>query len=739
MERSNRKIAFLLMTALLCTFMFIVFGDTAFAEDEPKSEAVTTHVPQSYVAEYKKGSLDNTVVLEIRNEATGEQYEAWNDLPFLFPGDTVTIIPKLPNESEALRNDNTSYGVAGLVFPDRTAGKKYPILVTSIERYGNRLIPGSGSTFIQGFKIEGTGPVKLVSNGSYIPYTSETVETLTWTNDVRNVVTYNYGADWLDFKYYPGWNKIEYQYRAWYNGTDTGEKIPEEEVIYYSDKEKPDAIWAVDAIYNLTHDEEKAVLTMSRPYAEGYSLESMEILTLSKGYDRAHYYFNADKQNITIIPQWKDVDSTIPEGEDFSQISYEDEWTAIVFNFDYCRTLTLDANGGTIDGKKLKVYEFDGERYDEEAFEWEDDMGGKLDSPQWGDKAFTGWYLDKECTIPAGSLEDIYKRLNEKSHDKEDRCCHVYAGWKKTGWVEQEGKKYYYREDGRMAKGFFSWGPITYFFDIETGEMRTGWVTIDYWSYYLGEDGVLLYKILVYDGKVTYYDAHNQRLNGLPESVGLPFDIPGSGEGSTGAPGSGEGSSGAPGSGEGSSGAPGSSGGTTDIPGSGQVTLTGWQTVDGKIYYFDQEGKKTVGWKKIGGKWYYLDQDGVMQTGWQKVDGKWYYLNKDGVMQTGWKKLHGKWYYLASNGVMQTGWKQIDGTWYYLKTSGEMASREYIRGYWLNKNGSWTYKPRASWKKNAKGWWYGDTSGWYAKSAAYSIDGVSCTFGKDGYYMFSLN
>ena len=725
MERGYRKIAVLLMTAFLCACMFFVFGDTAFAKDEPKSEAVTTHEPQSYVAEYTKGASENSFVLEIRNEATGEKYDAWNDLPFLFPGDTVTIIPKLPSESEALRNNNTSYGVAGLVFPDKTAGNKYPILVTSIERYGNRIIPGSGCTFIQGFTIEGTGPVKLVSNGSYIPYTSETVETLTWTNDVRNVVTYNYGADWLDFKYYPAWNKTEYQYWAWDSGKDTVEGISEEDLIYYGDTEKPDAIWAVDAIYNLTHDEGKAVYTMSRPYAEGYSLKSMQILTQSKGYDRADYYFDEGNNTITIIPKWKDVDSSIPEGEDYSQISYEDEWTAIVFNFDYCVTLTLDANGGTIDGKKFKVYEFDGERYDEDAFEWEDDMGGKIDAPQWGDMAFTGWYLDKECTIPAGDLEDIYYGLSENSSEKEKRCCHVYAGWKKTGWVEQDGKKYYYRYDGTMEKGFLSWGPDTYFFDEETGEMRTGWVTVDDWSYYFGEDGVLLYSILFYDGKVYYYDAHGHRLNGLPESIGLPSDVPGLVEGS----------SGAPGSSEGASGASGSSGGSYDIPGSGKVIMTGWQTVDGKTYYFDSKGRKTVGWLNDGGKDYYFDLNGVMRTGWQKVSGKWYFLNKDGVMQTGWKKLGGKWYYLASNGVMQTGWKKIDGTWYYLKTSGEMASCEYHSGFWLNKNGSWTYKPRASWKKSAKGWWYGDTSGWYAKSATYCIDGVNYTFGNEGYYI----
>ena len=62
-----------------------------------------------------------------------------------------------------------------------------------------------------------------------------------------------------------------------------------------------------------------------------------------------------------------------------------------------------------------------------------------------------------------------------------------------------------------------------------------------------------------------------------------------------------------------------------------------------------------------------------------------------------------------------------------------MAAGEYVQGYWLNKDGSWTYEPKASWHKDKTGWWYGDTAGWYAKNMTITIDGVKYSFDAKGY------
>lgn len=42
----------------------------------------------------------------------------------------------------------------------------------------------------------------------------------------------------------------------------------------------------------------------------------------------------------------------------------------------------------------------------------------------------------------------------------------------------------------------------------------------------------------------------------------------------------------------------------------------GWQTIQGKRYYYTAQGKKVTGWLKYRGKKYYLDANGVVQTGW---------------------------------------------------------------------------------------------------------------------------
>ncbi len=158
-----------------------------------------------------------------------------------------------------------------------------------------------------------------------------------------------------------------------------------------------------------------------------------------------------------------------------------------------------------------------------------------------------------------------------------------------------------------------------------------------------------------------------------------------------------------------------------------------WEKIDGKWYHFDTSGYMQTGWQKISNKWYYLGTSGVMVTGWKQISGKWYYFNSSGVMQTGWQKISNKWYYFNSSGVMQTGWQTISGKTYYFKDNGAMAAKEWCKGYWLNSDGTWTYKYKASWKRNSKGWWYGDTSGWYAKNCTITIDGKSYTFDANGY------
>lgn len=58
------------------------------------------------------------------------------------------------------------------------------------------------------------------------------------------------------------------------------------------------------------------------------------------------------------------------------------------------------------------------------------------------------------------------------------------------------------------------------------------------------------------------------------------------------------------------------------------------------------------GWEKIEGKWFFFEQD-KKKTGWLKWDKRWWYLGPDGVMFADqWVKYKNQWYYLKSNGEM---------------------------------------------------------------------------------------
>ena len=158
-------------------------------------------------------------------------------------------------------------------------------------------------------------------------------------------------------------------------------------------------------------------------------------------------------------------------------------------------------------------------------------------------------------------------------------------------------------------------------------------------------------------------------------------------------------------------------------------TTSGWETIGGKNYYFDEAGRmKTgwlklentwyylsiygdmqTGWKNIGGAWYYLKEDGAMLTGWQnignnrfyldgsgamytgwlKLGNNWYYMNNSGAMLRGWQVIGGAWYYLDGSGAMHTGWIRLGETWYYLTASGAMAANTWIGSYYVDENGEW--------------------------------------------------
>lgn len=55
----------------------------------------------------------------------------------------------------------------------------------------------------------------------------------------------------------------------------------------------------------------------------------------------------------------------------------------------------------------------------------------------------------------------------------------------------------------------------------------------------------------------------------------------------------------------------------------------GWQTINGRMYYFNEKAAAIVGWGSVeGGDEYYFDEkDCYMVTGWREINGDWYYFD----------------------------------------------------------------------------------------------------------------
>ncbi len=127
------------------------------------------------------------------------------------------------------------------------------------------------------------------------------------------------------------------------------------------------------------------------------------------------------------------------------------------------------------------------------------------------------------------------------------------------------------------------------------------------------------------------------------------------------------------------------------------VQFTGWQTVEGKRYYYEPlTGNQPSGWVLYQDAWYYVTLDGGKQTGkftpvstctgkfcdaddfvltdsygalltghFQYTDGCWYYADEAGLIQTGDVQLNDGWYRFHADGVQAVGWQEINGRRYY--------------------------------------------------------------------------
>ncbi len=123
-------------------------------------------------------------------------------------------------------------------------------------------------------------------------------------------------------------------------------------------------------------------------------------------------------------------------------------------------------------------------------------------------------------------------------------------------------------------------------------------------------------------------------------------------------------------------------------------TAQGWVKNDSGQWMFFKNGKALTGWQTIDGKVYCFDSiGGAFASGWkQNAKNEWLFLSSDGSAVTGWKDIKSKGntqrYCFDPYGIMVSGkWLQIDGKWYYFNTDGSLARSTEIDEYEVDANG----------------------------------------------------
>ena len=73
-----------------------------------------------------------------------------------------------------------------------------------------------------------------------------------------------------------------------------------------------------------------------------------------------------------------------------------------------------------------------------------------------------------------------------------------------------------------------------------------------------------------------------------------------------------------------------------------EMTQTGWTGLNGKLYYYYEDGTRAVGETNIDGVDYLFGYSGALKTDWQTVGGKrFYYDPATGAPQFGWVEYFG--------------------------------------------------------------------------------------------------
>ena len=250
------------------------------------------------------------------------------------------------------------------------------------------------------------------------------------------------------------------------------------------------------------------------------------------------------------------------------------------------------------------------------------------------------YYFDKNGYMQVG-----HQMINGKPYQ-----FYVGEGYGySAGWINYStGEKAYCLGGGELAVGTLNIGGKNYEFD-ENGFLLegVGWVTDEKGTKYIYKNGKCVKGYAKVDGKYYYFDKDGYMQGGHQMIGGKPYQFYTK-----------------EGYGYGKGWINYSTGERAYCEGNGKLK-TGYTKIDGKYYYFNKDGYMQGGHQMIGGKPYqfytkegygygkgwinystgeraYCEGNGKLKTGYVKVDGKYYYFDEDGYMQVGHQMIAGR-------------------------------------------------------------------------------------------------
>ena len=296
------------------------------------------------------------------------------------------------------------------------------------------------------------------------------------------------------------------------------------------------------------------------------------------------------------------------------------------------------------------------------------------------------WYQYRDGSYPRSQWEDI-----DGSRYYFDAAGWMVTGWQQiggvwyymsaggqmqTGWQRIGGSWYYLDEEGKMQTGWQKVGGIWYYMN-GSGQMLTGWQYLNGVWYYLDGSGHMLTGWAYVNGAWYYMNESGRMLTGWQQIGGIWYYMNGSGRMLTGWQLIGGSWYYLDGSGHMLTGWQQIGGTYYYLQPSGAMAADTWIG----DWYVDDSGAWIEGKKK------------VFEEGWINTNGLWWYQYEDGsYAKSGWKTIGGKEYYFDDAGWMQVGWLKQNGTWYYLNSDGSKAYDQWIGktgvgGYYINKYG----------------------------------------------------